>query len=214
MIHLMFSLYYIYLVILFLILILCLNKFGSFDFGSRIVYIIIFIGFVTEIISRFNEYKNVLYQVHTLAETYLILLYFLWTISRPKYLYFSVWCGIILVVLDFVNVKFFSHGEKLNTNMQTLESFLVVVMSLYTLYILILNDEKEKSPNDKHIWIWLCFLILYSGTFFFWGYINLLARSALARNIAQCLQLPINIIAYAGIGIAFLYYYKAERNGR
>src|SRR5579872_1368285 len=200
-------LYYIYLVIFALVLIIGLCKYKYFDGYGKIIFAILFVAFINElVILVLNFYQfntKFLYHIYCAIDFILMLLFFLKTINTNNRTAFYV-ISIIIVCLAVLNCIFFQPITSLNSNMLILESFFVIIMSLYSLYRILLNDKITFITRYPIFWFWVLFLTLYAGTFFFWAIIKTVGRNNNDYFLPmEYTQEIINIVVYAGFGFAF-----------
>ncbi len=84
-------------------------------------------------------------------------------------------------------------------------------MSAYALYRMFINEEITNVVTYPHFWFTTSLFVLYVGTFFFWALLPVLSKDQAAINLAQCIQIYINIAAYLGIGFTMLLYTKMQK---
>jgi len=204
-----------YYIVLFLIAIIGLYRFYSFDKAAKLIYAIIMIGATNEIIVSIFKYKKmhtmVLYHFYCVIDFFFIILFFLNAIkSRKKHLYILI-SSIILPLLAILNIIFLQPINKFNSNVFILESFSVIGMSLYSLYTILIDERLTMVYKYPNFWFWVFFLILNSGTFFFWACIFPISKDKNLRDIAQNIQVVINIFIYIGFGFILFFYPKMVR---
>jgi len=117
--------------------------------------------------------------------------------------------GLVYFILAFLNEIFFQHINNLNSNFIIFESFIVVSMSLYALYRILINDEIQAVVRYPHFWVWTSLLFYFSCSFFFWPCIKILYKQkSHYYGFIVSLQVIMNMVAYAGIGLTFIFFPK------
>ena len=131
-----------------------------------------------------------------------------------RHLKLSLYIAAILCpLLEILNSVYFQPISTLNTNYILLENFAIILMALIYLYIIILNDYLSIIIRDPHFWFWSLFLVLSSGTFFFWIYIKMPSGSKKNYiDFAQNIQAIVNLLVYSGVGVIFFLYPKMRNN--
>ena len=169
-------------------------------------------GAINEILvyisKRFHFNTMPLYHVYCVVEFFIITLFFLNTVNFSRKRLYILLSAIVLPTLGYCNLVFLQPKTGLNSNMFILESMCVIAMSLYSLYTILADDFVTVVHNDPYFWFWVFFLVLYSGTFFFWAYIVPISKNVKLMDIAQNIQVIINICVYVGIGSVFFFYPK------
>lgn len=151
--------------------------------------------------------RPIIYHFSSIAEIVLVSIYFLKLTKPAAYNRLFISCVVGWPLIGIVNILFFEHITELNTNMLMLESFSIICMSLYAVYDLLKKEIAGNLFHNPHFWIAILWLILWSGTFFFWAFIKVLSRSQWQYlDIIQHLQIVLCVIVYAGIAsVLFLY---------
>ena len=157
------------------------------------------------ILTKHYFVKNVIYHVFNIVQLILVTNFFL-EINKPGHhkilrrINYVIW-----PVLGTGNVVLFQPINGLNTNTLMLESFAVISMSLWTIYVALKQSDTTNIFNNLFFWVSFLLLIEWSSTFFFWAFVKLLNRNdwpymKTATNACNV----INIITYTGIGIILL----------
>ncbi len=207
---------YFYYIVLFLTIAIGFLRLRLFDKGAKILYVCIVTGAINEIlvyISKCYKFNTMpLYHIYCVVEFFIITLFFINSAHfRRKRLYILL-LAILLPALGYCNLVFLQPKTGLNSNMFLLESFAVIAMSLYSLYAILVNDKLTFVHNDPYFWFWVCLLIMFSGTFFFWAVIIPISNNPRLTDIAQDIQVIINICSYIVIGTVFFFYPKMVKN--
>lgn len=202
-------LYYLALIVSIIIGFIEYKKFNS---GTKIVFFIILMAFIDEALVFICRYKSInsrpVYHVYCVIDFFLMTLFFFKTIfATIRYLYINL-AAITILTIGLLNCFFFQPITKLNSNMLVLESFCVIIMSLFALYKILIDDTVTIVFKHPNFWFWVFFLILYTGTFFFWSCIVPLSKNYKIIDKAQDIQVFINVIVYFGIGSVFFCYPK------
>lgn len=113
-----------------------------------------------------------------------------------------------------LNIIYFQPINDINSNFLMLESIVIVILSIVSLYRIIDNEGIERPSQNIHFRIWLFFLILWAATFFWWGLYKYIKQNREIHQIANDIRVLLNVIVYAGIGFALLKLPKHELNKR
>ena len=202
--------YNFYLILLHVIVILGLTKYKLLDTKGVIIYILLCFTLAGEYASKISQYylevKSPVYHFTAIISLIIIYIYYLQVSGRTfrgiKYIFLPL----LFIIVGIVNVKYQKLID-LNTNTLILRGFLVIIMSIYIIYKILL-DESIVHPL-KNVDFLMCFflLFLYGGTYFFWSYITLAsnAKQFKLHNLALYIQITVNIIAYTGIGLVLYF---------
>ena len=203
--------YNIYLVFLAATLVAGMFRYRYFSRRISVVFYLVCFSAISEVVSTvcgyFLETKAPIYHFTCLISLFIISVYFIKTIfqvHKNKYFYIS---GLSILGIGIVNL-FFQGLLSLNTNTLILRGFLVILMALYALYQMLINDNILEPQRNPDFYIWVSLLILYGGTYFFWSYIKILSNDGYGKyqDLAKYIQMTINIFAYSTIGFIFLIY--------
>lgn len=201
------GLYYFYLFILFIDVIIGMYKYYQYDEKIKIVLFLIVATFLCEVIATLLSYSTIgrdpIYHFYSVLEVSLTTLFFIKTIELKNYqikffLSITIW-----MVIAFINMYLYQPLNEINSNILIIESFFIILMSLFALYKMLLDESITNIVNYPHFWIWVMFLLLWSGSFFFWGYIRVLMSEKKISIVAFFFQEIINIVVYTGIGLMF-----------
>lgn len=209
-------LFNIYLIVLALSVLIGFLRFRRMDDASKILVSLLAIATISEFICLVRIENNLgkapVYHIYNVIEIILTTAYFLKTNKSYHFLKTMFVTSFIWIGLAILNAMFLQPFNKFNSNFLLLESICIIVMSLYALYKMLLNDVIHNVLKYPHFWIWSLQLILWSGSFFFWGYYEVLTQKGWAYlPTAANIQAIINILVYFGIGLTFLFYPKSPQ---
>lgn len=205
----------IYQTIICLASIIGLVHYKIMDRAFQLLVIYMIVTFCSEGIAIYCAYvyKNNLpiYHVYALVQYLLLAAYYIHSLkalNRRK----IKWLILILgVFFTLVNTSFIQHPLKqLNTNFIVFESFVIILLSLYSFYYLIDEDNIDVKYNPN-FWITSLLLIFWSFTFFYWLVGVALYNSMINKPIwLDAMITAINLLTYSGFGIIFLLYPKMK----
>lgn len=203
------KLFYIYLIILFITTGVSLTKWSKFGKSIQIISSLLLSAFFTEIIGiilpSFNLPKSPVYHVYSTVEIFLTSLFFISTVYKNKSKFLVGLIAIISVSLTMLNL-IFQKITDFNSNMLVFESFIIIIMSLYSLYRMLVNDHLNDVIRYPNFWIWALFLLYWTGSLF---YFFLIHHTVITNSKYYFLfsywQILINIILYLGICIALIF---------
>ncbi len=206
--------YWVYLPVLFLGVLIGIFRFKMLDTGSRIILILLVLTTLNELSELFMVRKGIgkelLYHFFSIIEILLISIYFFIVLSPKKYRLYC--CGAIIFwpTIGFLNMLV-QPTTVINSNILIIESICIIAMSLYSLYKILLNDNIMNIIRYPHFWIWACLILYSSSTFFFWAFFDeLIKKQTNYKQALLLLQVVVNIILYAGIGLTFLLLPKTK----
>ncbi len=206
----------IYLIVLVLTVFKGILRFRRLDSASKILLLLLAITTTSEFVCliRIESHlgKAPIYHVYSVIEIILTTAYFLKTIKSYHFPAKFIISSVIWLLLGILNVIFLQPIYKFNSNYLLLESICTIAMSLYTLYTMLVNDTIHNVLKYPHFWTWSLLLLLWSSSFFFWGYYEVLTQKGWAYLPAAAnTQAIINILVYFGIGLTFLFYPKTPQ---
>jgi len=205
----------IYFCLLLLITAIGAYRFLLFEKSARLFYVLIATGLVNEILVRIFQYRQVntmiLYHFYCPLDFILICLFFLYSIKIRRRIPYNIAIFIVISLLGYLNYKYLQPVNHIASNMFTLESFSAIIMALFALYKILVDERIDLLYKYANFWFWAFSLILYGGTFFFWAYIIVIAKDDHLIEIAQNIQGLINIFVFIGIGFVFLFYPKMAK---
>ena len=185
------------------------------DTNALIILALLFVSTATELINflfvHLKKEKMYMYFVFNVFEISLITLYFLSVFKYYRLLRF-IFLVLIYIAMEVLNMALFQPILSLNTNFIIAESFIIIAMSLFAVYKILIDDTIEKIWLYPHFWLWTFIFVYFSTTFFYWSFIKMLYKShSVFFEVAEYFSLSINIIVYTGIGLTFLFYPKMSR---
>ena len=190
----------------------------KYDGATRFICILLATTLVSEIVSRYFAYhynnNNAVFHFFNVIELYLISIFFFKSILLRHFKVALICITVIYPLLGILNALFLQPLDVLNSNFIVLESFIVMAMALYSLYRILINEKIHTIQSHPQFWFWVCLLIYFSATFFFWPIIKILYVQKRNYYLAIYMQIVINIIAYSGIGSTLFFYRKMNRNAQ
>jgi len=188
-------------------------KFHRLDRASKVLFILICCGFVNEVAAYFlaRKYHNnlSLYTVYSFIEFGLLCLYFNYVIDVFKKKNIGIYLGVAGIGLGIANTVFVQHMDNLNSYFLLLESLLVIGMSLFAFFRMLLKHDSLNLYKYPHFWFISIILFFWNITFLTWGlysYINTqLRQSAMDINIGLA---SVGIATYCCFACVFLLYPK------
>lgn len=206
------TLYYVYLFVITVTFIIGLFRYRQLDEVSQIIVIFVASGLLSEIIAitivaPYFKTKNPTYHFYNVVELSIITVYFLKTIKKYT-VSLSLFLICVASVLGLVNCILLQPIETMNSNFITVECFLIIGMSFYALYKMLVNDDINLK-GYVHFYFWIVLLYYFSATFCYWSLIKILYKShSIFYDVAEYMQIISNIVTYLGIGICIYRYPK------
>lgn len=210
-------LYYIYLAVILTISIyggLLFKKTGT---PTRVIIILIISATLNEIstvVSTFYDInKNPVYHIYSVVELELTTIYFLYTIAIKRKTLIAILAGIMWSVMAIINCIYcYQPLTVFNSNYLLLETIVIIGMSLYALIHIFKDDSIVSVINYDMFFVWISFLVLWTGSFFFWAGLSLIYKSSY-RNILASGQAILNIVTYIGVLYSILISTKQNKPG-
>ena len=208
-------LYYLGLMILLATTIVGFVNYKGFQRNIKTIFFLILFILFSEVVSTIMKFyinrKTPVYHFTCVISLTIVLFYFIEynKISRKHY-YFLF----LPTVLGVVNCIFFQGLFSLNTNTLILRGFLIISLSLFSLYKIFMNERIYNVFTHDGFWVWSLLLLFYGGTYFFWSYIKVFYASGGGKylNLAQDVQTLLNDCVYIGFGLVFFLYPKRLKN--
>jgi hypothetical protein len=205
----------IYLVILCFASFAGLVHYKKMDKPTRIMVWYVVITLISESIATYAAFvfKNNLpvYHFYNLIQFLLLSLYFNYSAEKQHFKLSGWIIGLTGIIFSIVNSVYFQHPTKeLNTNFVIIESFLIIGMSLFSFYRLLVSDFIYIHLSPK-FWFSAILLVFWSFTFFYWLVGVIIYKSM--PNMSFWLDAMIwfiNIVAYSAIAAVFLFYNKMK----
>ena len=208
-------LYYIYLALILLMGIWGLYNYKTTNSLQKLIILLLVATGVNELCTVILPYlkinKNPLYHIFSVVEISLTTLYFLKTIHVRKYSLYARLSSILWIVLAIINFSFFQPLHKINSNFLILECVVIISMSIIALYVIFCDDTITNIVKHDLFWVWVCFLVLWAGTFFFWAGQSIINNSPYMNLLSNC-QAIINIVIYIGIFSTFFISNKEKQH--
>ena len=153
-----------------------------------------------------------LYSLYCLLEFGLLSLYFNRVIDVFAKDNIGIHIGITGIVIGILDIVFFEHLGSYNTYFLFFEDLMVMGMSLFALFRLMLNDDSRNLFHYPHFWFICIFVFFWSITFLNWGlydYIDVQMHSSIWK--IDCALMVIGIVTYSSFGVVFLLYPKLQK---
>lgn len=189
----------------------CIFKFKAADKATRFICILIWNGFITEIIAwqfarAFHNNLSV-YTISCFVELSLVSLYYNYSIDVFRRWRIGVYIGILGLLSGVLNTVILQPLDSFNSNFLFLEGLLILLMSLFALFrILIVDDYNLQLQGNLHFWIPCVFVLYQCGTLLSWNaYQYFVAKTTYEAALLHICILFINIVAY--LAFVFLLYH-------
>ena len=206
-----------YLLILTISILVGLYRFSLASTSIKIVVILLIITVISEGITRYMSKlgmnRNPIYHFYSIISFFVTAMYFVRIFKLKKEAGYIALLTIILPVIGLINCMFLQPITVFNSNILILKSLTIIALSLYSLFRILLDDSIHDVYTYCHFWLSGLFLLLYSGSFFFWATFNVLKQSNYLWRI-QYVQAVYNALIYAGLGTILYLYPRIKTNER
>lgn len=192
-----------------------LYNYKNIDKASTTLLLLMLVTFINERIANYCIHKyqnsNVVYGLFNPFQLLLISLYYNYSIDKFRSNNVSLYIGLTAFTFGIVNYIWIQTPFKMNNFFLLLESLIVIALSLFSFYRMLLEDESLILTRYPHFWFTSIFLFFWTATFFIWGlYDYMTITLGIGKRLIHTLLLLINVIHYVGIGTVFLLYKKMQ----
>jgi hypothetical protein len=115
------------------------------------------------------------------------------------------------ILLAFINARYFESIEKINLNVLLAESFCITIVSLYTLYRILVSEQFINIFKGTPFLFVVSQLLLWSGSFFYWSLGIWLIKNGYNAELINNFHIWLNIMVYTGIMVALSLQYRLVR---
>lgn len=172
--------------------------------------------FITELLAwnAALEFKNNLavYAIYGFFEIALVSLYFNYSIKVFRKHNIGFYIASVVILMGILNTIFIQPLNTLNTNYIFLECLVVVSMSLFSIYRLIIEDKNNlKLSKEVHFWFPCIFILEWCGNFLSWGLYDYFQEEM--KDSAYILNnslYVVNIIVYLSFAAVIFFYPKMK----
>ena len=180
-------------------------RYQFLDKGGRIILLLLAVTLINEIaVASFmwaDLNRTRIYHFFSPVELSLLSWYFFVTTVRGGQK-FIPWLVTLYCAAAAGNILFVQSIEDLNKNYIIMESFLVITMSLYALFKILINEQIALPFCYNHFWFWSLLLLYFSVTFFFWLCIGIFyAEKSPFFAVANYLHIAANLVMYSGFAL-------------
>lgn len=213
------TLIFIYYTIILFVAITAIVKYKQLDKALRSIAILLMLTVLSESLSYIalaleeHVFRNGVYHIFSIIQLILVSMFFIYTIGLKHSKRYIILASAISITMGTLNMFFLQTIARLNSYMLMFESFAIISMTLYYIYLRIKKDMVINMFKQAHFIISLLLLLLWSGSFFFWAFISVLYDEGWAYTTTVTnVHLIINILVYLGIGLTILYTNRQKLN--
>lgn len=198
-----------YLFAIFLTIVFGVYHYKRFDKPLRIFFILMLLTFMNEtttyVLVLLEKRRTLLSHIFSFLELSLICMYFIYCLNIVHRKMYSLLCVVLSALLGYGNSCFFQSIDTYNTYMLIVEAFLIIGMALFMLYSFFKNDALINISRNIHFRIWIAVLILWTGTFFYWGLFQYFLDTKPSAFIYDLMtfQLLLNVFVYSFFAYTF-----------
>ena len=143
-----------------------------------------------------------IYHGYNIIQAVLFTYYYIAAIQFRRYKRGFISAALFWLAAGIMNIVFLQPFGKLNSNMLLLESFSFIAMSLYFIYIMLKRDVIQDIFRYAHFQMVVIFLVYWSCTLFFWGFVKMLYNSHWKHiQLFMYLQAIIEMLTYFAIAV-------------
>jgi hypothetical protein len=160
--------------------------------------------------------SNVVYGAFSPIEILIISLYFHYSVDAFRNNRTAIFIGLGAFLFGYINYFFVQSPFKMNNFFLLLQSLLIITLSMYSFYRMLIVDESLILTRYSHFWITSILLFFWTATFFIWGlYDYMTITLSVGNGLINDMLLYVNVITYVGFGLVFLFHNKMQpKDGR
>lgn len=182
----------------------------------RVIVILISITVLEEIIAFYTTIRyqtnTQVYHVYNALEFIIIGFYFDRVLNLSKKNFVAVSVCILSILALIINITFFQPWTILNSNFMLFEGFCTIALCLLALTRMFIDKHELYITRNPDFWMCLIFLFYWCSTYFSWALYNMVAYRKLPfGSFLGDIILVVNLLAYAGMGIAFYLSARKKR---
>lgn len=190
-------------------------RYKKADKASRFICILIWSGLLTELVAKYAsvKYHNNMpvYAIDRFIEFGLISLYFNYSVDTFSRHHIGYFIGTTVVLIGIANSIWYQPLNTLNTIYIFLECIVIICMSLYSFYRLLLTSTTIRLHERVHFWIPCIFVFNWCGTLSCWGLYDYFRKGVTEKlPILNISLVSISILTYIAFGLVFLLYPKMK----
>ncbi len=212
---------YTYYTILSACSLVALYRFKSVNKATRFLCLYILYGLLSEILSYHSSItfgnNYLVYNLYDYLTLILLSIFFYLSISSRKSRMVILSVFVALILLLMLNLIYFPSFNAIHQhNIEFIYSFSIIILSLYSIYRMVLKDKNATIYNNPLFWTAMVFV--------FYKFINIWGKAAVYypfqtglerdKDYFHFILLGNNIILYAVLGIVLWLYPKMKENGR
>lgn len=206
---------YTYYMVILLTLVIGIHKYTLLSLAFRFILWLLGITVVSEItaeVLRQLEYydeRYTLYHIYAVIQLILLTFFFVASLKHTITIQLKFSVLILSTFTALLNIWLLQPIYSINSNFLILESLVVNTFSLYYIYKQLRSNSTTYLFQNPNIQLAILLLILWSTTFFFWAFIEVLYHEGWRyTSIIINAHIIINILVYAGIAAVFYFYPK------
>lgn len=205
----------LYLLALLFALLAGLRRFSKLDYAAKLLCILMIITLLDEVCSFYasREYKNNIpvYNVFSVIEFILVSLYFNYSIDVFKKRGIGIYAAIGGCLLGALDI-YYQTINHLDSYFLFFDGIGVITMALYSIARMAEKYDDLDFKRYPHFWISMLLTFFWVLTFLTFGLCDYLHDQEAEKWINIRIQLPANIITYAGMAIVFNLFPKMSTN--
>ena len=206
---------YLYLLTLLLTAIIGLLRFKVLDVAAKILSILIVISLIDELCSFYaaKKYHNdiPIYNVFSVIEFVLVALYFNYNNDIFRKYRIGICIAIVGCIIGIADIQYQTINH-LDSYFLFFDGITTITMALYSIARLVQKYDDLELKCYPHFWISTILTFFWAFTFLTFGLYDYLQDAKTGKWITTHIQLPANIITYAGICIVFIFFPKMSKN--
>ncbi len=204
-------------------ILLASSGYGIFHFRKmpawlRAVTLICLLTFITEVVSRILAYttRNSMPPYHAYVILCYLLISYAYTKLHAGNRFLRQYCiatACILIIFSIINSLTLQLPHTFPSHAILLNSTFTLVLTLTSLTQMLLSTGKGPLLAEAPFWFNAANLLLYTSSFFYWGFYNILIAAHLMPDMFENIVAVCTLLAYLFYGISIHLGYKAFANG-
>lgn len=188
-------------------------RYRTLDKASRIFCIWVGFIFCSEAVAFYAAwvYKDNLavYGVSTLLQTFLVCIYFNYSIETFRQKNIGIWMGLTTASLGFYHQLVCQPQIRLDYHFVACSGLITIGVCLYALLRLLNGPDSLRLASYPHFWFQAILIAFWTLTLLLWTSLDYMSSHiATYAKLARPLLIMVNILTYSAVSSVFLLYPK------
>lgn len=202
----------------FIAAIISIYYIGQVEKAIRFICLLMINDAVFELILKYLAIRygnnHVGYSVNFFFEFCLTCLYFNYSIPQFEKKSVGIIIAILGSVIGLINASFIEPDVALKLNFCTFANIVIIALSIYSLYSMIIKRNDPKFMYNPHFWIASALMVFYLSDFTFWGMYNVIIQypDLIVKPLLHTIHAFLVILFYLALDLVFLFIPFLKKN--